>query len=107
MLVYAALKFYAAGRRCPNFFNSIADGGGFMFTMPDIKGVMADVVTVFEAIAGGRETFISTVSAVVDMGREIPAPAINSQDFTAALASGKVLAKLPGLPVKFVIDRPL
>jgi predicted RNase H-like HicB family nuclease len=72
-----------------------ADGGGFMFTMPDIPGVIADGATEFEAIADGREAFIATVSAMVDMGQEIPVPAFNSQDFTPASASGKVLARLP------------
>ena len=72
-----------------------ADGGGFMFTMPDIPGVMADGATEFEAIADGREAFIATFSAMVDMGQEIPVPAFNSEDFTPASASGKVLARLP------------
>ncbi|MFM6991913.1 MAG: toxin-antitoxin system HicB family antitoxin [Rhodoferax sp.] len=72
-----------------------ADGGGFMFTMPDIPGVAADGATELEAIQDGREAFMATVSAMVDMGQEIPAPAFNSQDFTPASASGKVLARLP------------
>ena len=41
-----------------------ADGGGFMFTMPDIPGVMGDGATELEAIADGREAFIATVSAM-------------------------------------------
>jgi antitoxin HicB len=72
-----------------------ADGGGFMFTMPDIPGVVADGATEVEAVADGREAFIATVSAMVDMGQEIPAPAFNVEDFTPASASGKVLARLP------------
>ncbi len=71
------------------------DGGGFMFTMPDIPGLVADGATELEAIADGREAFLTTVSAMVDMGQEIPAPAFNAQDFTPASASGKVLARLP------------
>ena len=71
------------------------DGGGLLFTMPDIPGVMADGATEMEAIADGREAFITTVSAMVDLGQEIPAPAFNAQDFTPASASGKVLACLP------------
>ena len=54
---------------------NMADGGGFMFTMPDIPGVVADGATELEAIADGREAFNATVSAMVDMGQEIPAPA--------------------------------
>jgi len=72
-----------------------ADGGGFMFTMPDIRGVMADGATEMEAVADGQEAFIATVSAMVDMGQKVPAPAFNAQDFTPASASGKVLARLP------------
>ena len=72
-----------------------ADGGGFIFTMPDIPGVMADGETVMQAIADGRQAFIATVSAMADMGQEIPAPAFSMEDFTPASASGKLLARLP------------
>ena len=73
----------------------LADGGGFMFTMPDIPGVVADGSTELDAIADGREAFIATVSAMVDMGQELPAPAFSVEDLTPASASGKVLARLP------------
>lgn len=72
-----------------------ADGGGFMFTMPDIPGVVADGETELDAIADGREAFIATVSAMVDRGQEVPAPVFTFEDFTPAAASGKVLARLP------------
>jgi predicted RNase H-like HicB family nuclease len=72
-----------------------ADGGGFMFTMPDIPGVVADGATELEAIADGREAFITMVSAMVDIGQEVPAPEFSAEDFTPASASGKVLARLP------------
>ena len=72
-----------------------ADGGGFMFTMPDLPGVMADGETEVQALADGREAFIATVSAMVDMGQEVPTPAFNLDDFAPASASGKVLARLP------------
>lgn len=72
-----------------------ADGGGFIFTMPDIPGVMADGESELEAIADGREAFAATVSAMVDLGQAVPAPAFNVDDFTPASASGKVLARLP------------
>ncbi len=72
-----------------------ADGGGFMFTMPDIPGVVADGATELQAIADGREAFIATVSAMADMGQEIPAPVFRAEDFAPASASGKVLARLP------------
>lgn len=69
-----------------------AVGGGFMFTMPDIPGVLADGATERDAIADGREAFIATVSAMVDMGQEVPAPAFNVDDFTPASASGKIFS---------------
>ena len=71
------------------------DGGGFMFTMPDIPGVVADGETELAAIADGREAFLATVSALVDMGREVPVPAFSADDLTPAAASGKVLARMP------------
>ena len=74
---------------------SKADGGGFMFTMPDIPGVLADGETEPEAIADGREAFLATVSAMADAGQEVPGPAFNVDDFTPASASGRVLARLP------------
>ena len=64
-----------------------ADGGGFIFTMPDIPGVMAYRANEHETIADGREAFMAMVSAMMDMGQEIPAPAFNSGDFTPASAS--------------------
>jgi len=48
-----------------------------------------------DAVADGREAFRATVSAMVDMGREVPAPAFNVDDFTPVAASGKVLARMP------------
>ena len=72
-----------------------ADGGGFMFTMPDIPGVVADGETEIASIADGREAFIATVSAMMDMGQEVPAPAFTAEDFPPASASGKILARLP------------
>ena len=74
---------------------SESDGGGFMFSMPDIPGVVADGASEMEAIADGREAFQATISAMVDRKQEIPAPEFNAQDFMPASASGKVLARLP------------
>jgi hypothetical protein len=56
---------------------------------------MADGATELEAVADGRDAFIATVSALVDMGQAVPAPAFHAEDFTPASASGKVLARLP------------
>jgi predicted RNase H-like HicB family nuclease len=72
-----------------------ADGGGFMFTIPDIPGVVADGSTELDAIMDGREAFIATVSAMADMGQEVPAPAFSLDDFTPASATDKIRARLP------------
>ena len=71
------------------------DGGGFMFTMPDIPGVMADGETMDEAIADGRKAFESTVSALLDMGREVPAPTLRGEDFAPIAASGRFVSRVP------------
>jgi predicted RNase H-like HicB family nuclease len=72
-----------------------ADGGGFMFTMPDLPGLVADGETEAQALADGREAFAVIVSDMVDRGQKVPAPAFNVDDFAPASASGKVLARLP------------
>lgn len=74
---------------------SPADGGGFLFTMPDIPGVVGDGATEAAAIKDGREAFLATVSALMDMGREVPAPTLTAQDFTPLSASGKFVARVP------------
>ena len=72
-----------------------ADGGGFLFTMPDIPGVMGDGATELAAIKDGREAFLATVSSLMDMGRDVPAPTLTAQDFTPLSASGKFVARVP------------
>jgi predicted RNase H-like HicB family nuclease len=74
---------------------SAEDGGGFMFTMPDIPGVVADGETMDAAIADGREAFETTVSALLDMGREVPQPTLRGEDFAPIAASGKFVSRVP------------
>ena len=74
---------------------SAADGGGYLFTMPDFAGLMADGATVEEAVAQGRDAFASVVSALVDLGREVPAPTLRADDFAPISASGKFVARVP------------
>lgn len=73
----------------------VDESGGFFFTMPDILGVMGDGVTELAAIKDGREAFLATVSALMDMGREVPAPTLTAQDFASLSASGKFVARVP------------
>lgn len=74
---------------------SAEDGGGFLITLPDLPGCMSDGETEAEAITNGRDAFIGVVSALADMGREIPAPAFRPEDVGAPNASGKFVARVP------------
>lgn len=74
---------------------SAADGGGFLLTVPDLPGCMADGETEAEAVANGREAFAAVVSALADMGRTIPAPGFRPEDAEAPNVSGKFVARVP------------
>lgn len=71
------------------------DGGGYLITFPDLPGCMADGETEAEAVENGRDAFIAVVSALKDMGRDIPAPSFSSEDAVAPGASGKFVARVP------------
>lgn len=71
------------------------DGGGYMFSMPDIAGVVADGPTPSAAIADGKEAFETAVSALIDMGRELPPPTLRGEDFAPVSASGKFVSRVP------------
>ena len=71
------------------------DGGGFLFTLPDIPGVVGDGPSEATALKDGREAFLTTVSALVDMGREVPVPTLTARDFTPLSVSGKFVARVP------------
>lgn len=73
----------------------VEDGGGFLITFPDLPGCMSDGDTEAEAVANGRDAFIAVVSALHDMGREIPAPSFSPDDATAPGVSGKFVARVP------------
>ena len=72
-----------------------SDGGGFLFTLPDIPGVVGDGPTEAAAIKDGREAFLATVSALIDLGRDVPAPTLTARDFTPLSVSGKFVARVP------------
>ena len=74
---------------------SAADGGGFLITFPDLPGCMSDGETEAKAVENGRDAFMAVVSALHDMGREIPAPSFNPDDVTPPGASGKFVARVP------------
>ncbi|WP_310389607.1 toxin-antitoxin system HicB family antitoxin [Roseateles sp.] len=74
---------------------SAEDGGGFVFAMPDFPGLLADGPSVDAAVADGREAFLALISAMVDMGRSVPAPTLMASDFSSANASGKFVTRVP------------
>ena len=74
---------------------SAGDGGGFLITFPDLPGCMSDGETEAEAVENGRDAFNAVVSALHDMGREIPAPSFSPDDATAPSVSGKFVARVP------------
>jgi len=71
------------------------DGGGYLITFPDLPGCMADGQTEAEAVENGRDAFVATLSALADMGRDIPAPVFAPNDVIAFDASGKFLTRVP------------
>lgn len=74
---------------------SAEDGGGYLITFPDLPGCMSDGETEVEAVENGRDAFIAVVSALADMGRDIPAPSFSPDDAAAPGASGKFVARVP------------
>lgn len=74
---------------------SAEDGGGYLITFPDLPGCMSDGETEAEAVENGRDAFVAVVSALNDMGREIPAPSFGPDDASAPAASGKFVARVP------------
>lgn len=74
---------------------SAEEGGGCLITFPDLPGCVSDGETEAEAVENGRDAFIAVVSALADMGRDIPAPSFSPDDATVPGASGKFVARVP------------
>ena len=74
---------------------SAEEGGGYLITFPDLPGCVSDGETEAEAVENGRDAFIAVVSALADMGRDIPAPSFSPDDATVPGASGKFVARVP------------
>jgi predicted RNase H-like HicB family nuclease len=71
------------------------EGGGFLITLPDLPGCMADGASEAEAIENGRDAFLCWVSAAADMGDPIPAPKFKTVAGGLAEASGKFVQRVP------------
>lgn len=74
---------------------SAEEGGGYLITFPDLPGCVSDGETEAKAVENGRDAFIAVVSALADMGRDIPAPSFSPDDATVPGASGKFVARVP------------
>jgi antitoxin HicB len=70
-------------------------GGGYLVTFPDLPGVMADGESIEEALHHAQDAFESAVAALVDMGRDIPAPTFKPDDVAAPDLSGKFVTRVP------------
>jgi antitoxin HicB len=70
------------------------DGGGYLLTIPDLPGCMADGETMEEAMENGRDAFIGWISAQIDMGRDVPAPQWQAEAVPHDV-SGKFIQRVP------------
>ncbi|MGZ8160844.1 MAG: type II toxin-antitoxin system HicB family antitoxin [Methylobacter sp.] len=73
----------------------VDEGDGFLITLPDLPGCMADGATETEAIEAGRDAFLCWVSATSDMGDPIPAPKFRTMAAETAEPSGKFVQRVP------------
>ncbi|WP_043462228.1 type II toxin-antitoxin system HicB family antitoxin [Azohydromonas australica] len=69
--------------------------GDYLVTFQELPGVMADGGSTKEALRSARDVFESAIAAMVDMGRDIPAPTIQSDDVAALGLSGKFVTRVP------------
>lgn len=70
---------------------SAEEGGGFLATVPDLPGCMADGETEAEAMAEVREAIVAWCALAEENGDKIPEPkSYNPEDF-----SGKLLLRMP------------
>jgi len=73
----------------------VDEGGGFLITLPDLPGCMADGATEAEAIDNGHDAFLCWVSATADMGDPIPVPKFRTVAADTAEPSGKFVQRVP------------
>lgn len=68
------------------------DGGGFVATVPDLPGCMADGETVAEAAAEARDAMLSYLEALEEEGKDFPAPL---KRYTEEDVSGHFQVRIP------------
>ena len=70
------------------------DGGGYLITIPDLPGCMAEGETIEEAMENSRDAFAGWVSAQIDMGRQVPTPEWQPEAVPQDV-SGKFIQRVP------------
>jgi antitoxin HicB len=53
---------------------AVADGGGFVATVPDLPGCMSDGATPEEALANVMDAIAVWIEAAGDVGHKVPQP---------------------------------
>ena len=53
---------------------SLADGGGYFATVPDLPGCMSDGETAEEALLNVQDAIVCWIEAANEMGRTVPQP---------------------------------
>ncbi|MCX5809930.1 MAG: type II toxin-antitoxin system HicB family antitoxin [Proteobacteria bacterium] len=71
------------------------EGGGFLITLPDLPGCMADGETPEEAFIEAKDAFECWIAAQVDMGRPVPEPKWRPEEDTTPKVSGKFVQRIP------------
>lgn len=74
---------------------SAEEGGGFLISFPDLPGCLSDGETEAEAVMNGRDAFEAMISALLDMGREVPVPSFKPALASTGEASGKFVTRVP------------
>ena len=55
---------------------SVADGGGFIATVPDLPGCMSDGDTPEEALASIRDAIAEWIAEANELSRRVPPPSL-------------------------------
>ena len=61
-----------------------AEGGGYLIEFPDLPGCMSDGETIEEVLANGSEATQAWIAAMLEAGRPVPAPTMDTTEATAA-----------------------
>jgi antitoxin HicB len=77
------------------------EGGGYLIEFPDLPGCMSDGETVEEAITNGMAAQRDWIAAMVEAGRPVPPPTMESVDSY----SGKWVLRAPKSLHRGLVER--